>query len=80
MKKQILTLSTSLLLVFGAIGFTGCGSEGESSHDHDQHEHAAHDHYQCPMDCEDGKTYEEAGKCPVCKMDMEVVENKDSDE
>jgi len=26
--------------------------------------------YQCPMDCEHGKSYTEAGKCPVCKMDL----------
>lgn len=28
--------------------------------------------YQCPMDCEKGKTYEQAGKCPVCGMDLEL--------
>jgi outer membrane biogenesis lipoprotein LolB len=27
--------------------------------------------YQCPMDCEKGKTYDKAGKCPVCEMDLE---------
>lgn len=27
--------------------------------------------YKCPMDCENGKTYSEAGICPVCKMDLE---------
>jgi len=26
--------------------------------------------YQCPMDCEDGKTYDRPGKCPVCEMDL----------
>ncbi len=26
--------------------------------------------HQCPMDCEEGKSYTEAGKCPVCKMDL----------
>jgi len=29
--------------------------------------------YQCPMDCEDGKHYAEAGSCPVCKMDLKKV-------
>lgn len=29
--------------------------------------------YQCPMDCEEGKTYEKPGKCPVCEMDLEEV-------
>ena len=28
----------------------------------------------CPMDCENGKTYEVAGKCPVCKMDLAALE------
>jgi len=27
--------------------------------------------YQCPMDCEKGKTYEQAGICPICEMDLE---------
>lgn len=26
--------------------------------------------YVCPMDCEKGKMYEAAGKCPVCEMDL----------
>ena len=26
--------------------------------------------YQCPMDCEHGKTYDKAGVCPVCGMDL----------
>ena len=35
--------------------------------------------YQCPMDCEDGKTYDKPGKCPVCGMDLEKVEHSDAD-
>jgi len=39
--------------------------------------------YQCPMDCEKGKSYTETGKCPKCKMDLkekkvETDEPKDS--
>ncbi len=26
--------------------------------------------YQCPMNCEKGKTYNKPGKCPKCKMDL----------
>jgi hypothetical protein len=26
--------------------------------------------YECPMDCEKGKTYDKKGTCPVCKMDL----------
>jgi len=28
--------------------------------------------YACPMDCEKGKTYAQAGSCPVCGMDLEA--------
>jgi rubrerythrin len=31
--------------------------------------------YECPMKCE-GKTFDKPGKCPVCGMDLEKVENK----
>lgn len=30
--------------------------------------------YQCPMKCEGEKTYDKAGSCPVCEMDLEVLE------
>ena len=29
--------------------------------------------YACPMKCEGDKKYDQAGKCPVCKMDLEEV-------
>lgn len=29
--------------------------------------------YACPMQCEGEKTYAEAGKCPVCKMELQEV-------
>jgi protein SCO1/2 len=29
--------------------------------------------YQCPMQCEVGKTYHKEGSCPVCKMDLKPV-------
>ncbi|MAU27423.1 MAG: hypothetical protein CMH48_00110 [Muricauda sp.] len=31
--------------------------------------------YQCPMDCEDGKTYHKEGSCPVCKMALKPLEH-----
>lgn len=42
------------------------------SHDADSADKAASADYQCPMDCEDGKTYAESGSCPVCKMDLKA--------
>ncbi|MBL4754524.1 MAG: hypothetical protein JKY52_13135 [Flavobacteriales bacterium] len=71
MKKLIYTASFALLLAIGSLS-TGCGNAQQETEEHDKsHEHA---HYQCPMDCESGKTYEEAGTCPVCKMDLAEIE------
>lgn len=37
-------------------------------------------HYQCPMNCEEGKSYVTQGSCPVCKMNLKSKEiDKDSD-
>ena len=36
--------------------------------------------YQCPMDCEKGKTYEEQGQCPVCKMDLKELDSDNDSE
>lgn len=29
--------------------------------------------YQCPMNCEGNKTYNQPGKCPVCNMQLVMV-------
>ena len=34
--------------------------------------------YQCPMNCQTDTAYTNAGKCPVCEMDLEGVEKIDS--
>lgn len=31
---------------------------------------------QCPMKCEKNKYYKNAGKCPVCKMDLIKIEHE----
>ena len=28
--------------------------------------------YQCPMKCEGDKTYDKAGKCPICNMNLKA--------
>lgn len=43
--------------------------ESHEGNDHESDAMAAKT-YQCPMDCEKGKTYDAAGSCPVCKMDL----------
>lgn len=32
--------------------------------------------YACPMECEGNKTYVAPGSCPICKMDVELVEDE----
>lgn len=63
--KTIRTLSFVAAVAF----LSACG--GGESHDHSEEMAAT---YHCPMDCEDGKTYSEEGTCPVCGMDLVVVE------
>ena len=41
---------------------------------------AMNDAFQCPMDCENGKTYDKEGKCPVCEMDLKKVEKEEGEE
>ncbi|MDO9274916.1 MAG: heavy metal-binding domain-containing protein [Lutibacter sp.] len=49
--------------------------ESHEVHDHEEGEMPS-SVYQCPMDCEKGKTYEVAGSCPVCKMDLVAISNE----
>ena len=84
MKKPILILS--LFLSF-AVVFASCKGEKKQEHSEEveMHESNAADaadiamnyDYQCPMDCEDGKTYSEEGDCPKCKMALKKVEKEE---
>lgn len=73
MKKQILNIVT--VLAIGSFAFVSCSENKEEATEqmHEEHNHSAM--YQCPMDCENGKTYDEAGKCPVCNMDLKEMEH-----
>ncbi|OYX28058.1 MAG: SCO family protein [Flavobacteriales bacterium 32-35-8] len=53
------------LLVF--VVFQSCNSDKKSKGDNTEV-------YQCPMQCEGDKTYNEKGSCPICKMDLALVE------
>jgi len=83
MRKVILALAVCLGVAVTAISCKDKEQkQSEESHMHDDagNEHASLDVYQCPMDCENGKTYDEEGKCPVCNMDLKKVETEhDSD-
>lgn len=32
--------------------------------------------YQCPMQCEGNKTYNEPGTCPVCEMELKIIQQE----
>lgn len=70
--------------------------EKKEAVEHEGHDHEGHDHegeahkqgdsdamaavYQCPMQCEGDKTYDEKGSCPVCKMDIKEIELEKEEE
>ena len=87
MKKTLLLLA--LCLSFSVV-FTSCkGEKKEEAHTEEAETHESHAadaadiamnyEYQCPMDCEDGKTYDEEGECPKCKMALKKVEKEGHD-
>ncbi len=70
MKKLILTLAVVTVVSFA---FTSCKNDKkEEVKTEETMKTAANEVYQCPMDCEDGKSYTEAGSCPVCKMELKA--------
>lgn len=90
MKKQVLTVSIAIFFALGSATFIGCGTsennveETENVEGTESAEHEGHDHseekltgFQCGMDCEDGKVYDEEGECPICGMDLEAWEKEE---
>ena len=67
MKRILYTAGLSLSLIISGATITACGGESKT-------ETVEVTTYQCPMDCEVGKTYDKAGICPVCEMELKVVE------
>jgi len=75
MKKIVLALIVIFTMSFT---FTACKSDKKTDA---KEEIASSDEvYQCPMDCEKGKSYTEAGSCPVCKMDLKAHKAGESHE
>ncbi|WP_100613963.1 SCO family protein [Confluentibacter citreus] len=63
---KILKHIVFVLLIF--VAFQSCNSDKKSKEN-------ITEVYQCPMQCEGDNTYSEKGSCPVCKMDLALVEN-----
>lgn len=74
MKKVIIMTAFAIT----ALGTVSCGEKMNKSTTEQSEEETAKGEsqqiaYQCPMDCEDGKTYDKPGICPVCEMDLVEV-------
>jgi len=67
MKRPFKTLSIVLFLFTASFCVNNCNSDQETLENREQSV------YQCPMDCEAGKTYKEPGACAVCGMPVELV-------
>lgn len=86
MKKLILMLSVCFTVAMVSCKETdkktdaNADTEMNETHAADQADMAMNAEYQCPMDCEEGKTYDTAGACPVCGMDLKEVEKEDADD
>ena len=71
MKKIVLVLVLAVTL---GVTFTSCKKDkkADATEETTGETASADQVYQCPMDCEHGKSYTEAGKCPVCEMDLKA--------
>ena len=76
MKKLVLSLA---IIAFMGVSLTACKNETKEE---TKSEEVAKVEYQCPMKCEDDKTYTDKDmKCPVCGMGLKKVEHtEDHDE
>ena len=69
--SNYLKLTISVLVLLMVV--TSCKSDASKTSD------TALVMYQCPMQCEGDKTYDEAGSCPICNMDLKQVETASKD-
>lgn len=65
-------LRNTLILIL-TITFTACNFNNKS-------DKSASVIYECPMHCEGDKTYDSPGSCPVCKMDLVPIADKEKKE
>ncbi|MCF2486649.1 heavy metal-binding domain-containing protein [Dyadobacter sp. CY347] len=68
----------NILFVALMLFFTACGTDNAKT-EQAKSEATAGKKFACPMQCEGEKTYAEAGKCPVCKMDLQEVAMAETD-
>jgi hypothetical protein len=68
------TTFRTLFVILAVLFMAACNNDSTKSANGNAQTAAADNHehtYRCPMNCENGKTYEKEGKCPVCGMKLE---------
>ena len=62
-----------ILIIFATTIFISCNNSKKTENAENAKSDSTQTEaiYQCPMDCENGKTYDKPGKCPVCDMELE---------
>jgi len=80
MKKSILLVITCFSLAVMSVSCEDNNKEVKveihEEYGSEKRDLAYHDVYQCPMNCEKGKTYDKEGTCPVCKMNLQKVKKE----
>ena len=72
MNKSILMIAVAIVL----LSTVSCNKKenAETTTEHVGHNHQEGEShkltYECPMDCEKGKTYDAKGTCPKCNMEL----------
>ena len=72
--SQMLIVLSTVFTLISCNDVNNANADSTLSTTADEHQHS----YRCPMNCEKGKTYEKAGKCPVCGMDLEHFDGEDN--
>ena len=75
MKKSIVMMAFAI----ATLNVVSCGKNTETeatSETNEVSKEIAKAEYICPMDCEKGKTYDAAGKCATCEMDLVVKKHE----
>lgn len=77
MKKSIIY---SIAIILGIIVLQACNQkDSQKEKKSEATEETVHADYQCPEGHENGKTYHEPGKCPVCGMELVKDEHHDGE-
>jgi len=66
----------SFIFLFAACNF---GNDKAEKNAYTETKVSAAKTYACPMHCEGEKTYTKAGKCPICKMDLQEIAMAETD-